>query len=348
MAIESDSGEENGDDVDGSLEFESELSAASAIDRVRMIIDEFGADSVTLLTSFGVQSGVMLSLVAEACPDVRVMFIDTQGPTSERDLAYGREVMDVLGLKNFTVAKAGVTKEEFRQGMEDVGICPEREKTKHVFHSLSQDVFKVTPLKRECAASDVQCLLSGVRRGQTSDRDHFKFLQHSQSDPDKGHPILDLSDEDCLEILRLKNIPPHPELNSLLDEIATAAVVEKGSNPKNLNKMTSSLRGKRISRKSGAECGIHVQSDSDAPGKDPVPPLPNVVVGKTNCRFCIATKSLLADVGINFVEVPLHLFPHLIPTGTKTVPVVYINKLLVGGYGDVCEFLEIEDTLNTK
>lgn len=252
--------------------------------------------------------------------------------------------MDVLGLKNFTVAKAGVTREEFRQGMEDVGITADKNNSKNVFHSLSQDVFKVTPLKQECAASGVQCLLSGVRRGQTSDRDHFKFLQYSQSSPAKAHPILDLSDEECLEVLRIKNIPPHPELDSLLGVITT--VVDKGSNSE--EEMGSSLRSRRPSRSEGMECGIHVQSDSETPGKDPVPSVPNVVVSKINCRFCIATKTLLANLGIDYVEAPVHLFSHLIPTGTKTVPVVYLNKSLIGGYGNLCEHLEIEDTLNTK
>ena len=41
---------------------ERQLLASSAVDRVRMIVDHFGAGSVTVLTSFGVQSGIMLSL----------------------------------------------------------------------------------------------------------------------------------------------------------------------------------------------------------------------------------------------------------------------------------------------
>ena len=43
-------------------ELEWKLATASAVDRVRMVIDHFGTESVTLLTSFGVQSGVMLAL----------------------------------------------------------------------------------------------------------------------------------------------------------------------------------------------------------------------------------------------------------------------------------------------
>ena len=45
-----------------SVDLEYQLAASSAVDRVEMVVDIFGVDSVTLLTSFGVQSGVMLAL----------------------------------------------------------------------------------------------------------------------------------------------------------------------------------------------------------------------------------------------------------------------------------------------
>jgi len=341
--------EEKKDDDNDTTADESFLECASAVDRVRMTVDRFGSDSVVLLTSFGVQSGVMLSIVAEACPDVRVLFIDTQGPSSQRDLDYGRKLLDHVGLKNFSVAKADVTREEFQHGMEEVGISPNTRITpedterngggKNVFQALSQDVFKVTPLKKECEALNVQCLLSGVRRGQTSERDHFKFLQYNEGGPAKGHPILDWSDTQCLAFLSLKGVPPHPELSNIVNA------------PKNFRRSPSFLRSHRPSdREEGRECGIHVQEEkkSSKDCKDPVPALPNIVVGKVKCKFCIAAKELLGDLGIEYVEAPVSLFPHLIPAGTKTVPVVYLDKQLIGGYGKLCEHLNVEDTLNTK
>jgi len=52
--------EETKDENDEDLK--NQLSVANAVDRVRIIVDNFGDDSVTVLTSFGVQSGVMLAL----------------------------------------------------------------------------------------------------------------------------------------------------------------------------------------------------------------------------------------------------------------------------------------------
>lgn len=49
--------------LDFNEDLEYRLShAMNAVDRVRMIVDHFGAEAVTVLTSFGVQSGIMLSL----------------------------------------------------------------------------------------------------------------------------------------------------------------------------------------------------------------------------------------------------------------------------------------------
>lgn len=342
--------EEKKDENDEDLEYQ--LSVANAVDRVRMIVDNFGDDSVTVLTSFGVQSGVMLALVAEACPEVRVMYINTQGPTSERDLEYGCQLLDVLGLKNFTIAKAKVTRGEFSEGMKVLGVAPDKSEGQNALHKLSQDVFKVQPLKQECASSNVKCLLSGVRRGQTRDRDHFNFIQYSENDPAKAHPILDWSDEECLEFMRFKSIPSHPELDSLLGVMASSeesvnAMVEISSSISSSS--GSSLRSRRPSRGSDMECGIHVQANGGVSNsKNPIPPVPNLVIGKGKCRFCKATKKLLADWDIDYVEAPAHLFPHLIPDGTKTVPVVYLNKKLVGGYDNLCEYFEVEDTLNVE
>eukprot|EP00584_Thalassiosira_punctigera_P003461 CAMPEP_0172528510 /NCGR_PEP_ID=MMETSP1067-20121228/2882_1 /TAXON_ID=265564 ORGANISM="Thalassiosira punctigera, Strain Tpunct2005C2" /NCGR_SAMPLE_ID=MMETSP1067 /ASSEMBLY_ACC=CAM_ASM_000444 /LENGTH=338 /DNA_ID=CAMNT_0013312431 /DNA_START=325 /DNA_END=1341 /DNA_ORIENTATION=+ len=327
--------------LDSNLELEYLLSTTkSAVDRIRLVVDHFGHESVTVLTSFGVQSGIMLSLVAEACPEVRVLYIDTQGPTSERDLEYGRKLLSVLGLKNFTIAKAGVTREEFSAGMQEVGISESNDK--HVFHKLSQDVFKVAPLKRECARSNVKCLLSGVRRGQTSDRDGFDFVQFPKNGPAKGHPILDWHDDRCIDYLRFKDLPPHPELGSVLEVVAAS--------PRNAldGSRRSSFRSRRAERAEGKECGIHVENDHTTSGTDPVPIVPNVVVGRVKCKFCKAAKELLSEKDVDYVEAPVTLFPHLVPPGTRTVPVIYLDKQLIGGYGNLCEYLGVEDQMNDK
>lgn len=74
---------DDSDDSNDTFNLESSLaSTPSAVDRIKSIVcthHRGAAESVTVLTSFGVQSGIMLSLVAEACPTMKVLFIHTQG-----------------------------------------------------------------------------------------------------------------------------------------------------------------------------------------------------------------------------------------------------------------------------
>merc|ERR1712038_304791 len=114
-------------------------------------------------------------------------------------------------------------------------------------------------------------------------------------------------------------------------------------------RMISSLRSKRDERGEGQECGIHVVHDeSKRTGNAPVPSLPNILIGKKKCKYCVGAKDLLATSGIDYVEAPVHLFTHLIPAGAKTLPVIYLNKRFVGGYDSLCELLGVEDIINSR
>ena len=72
------------------------------------------------------------------------------------------------------------------------------------------------------------------------------------------------------------------------------------------------------------------------------------MIGKVKCQFYKATKKLLAEWDNDNVEAPTHLFPHLILDSTKTVRVIYLDKKLVGGYGNLREYFEVEDTFNAE
>lgn len=302
------------------------------------------------------------------------------GETSERDLEYGKTVLDHLGLSdNLIIAKSNTTRDEFRMGMAEVGYTDEEDED---FRTLSQNVFKLTPLKQICEEHNVVCLLSGVRRGQTAHRNSLKYINYDQAGPAKAYPILDWSDEQCLEHLRSKNIPKHPEMDGLLEKIAvqqTTTLTKKTKENKQVAITSSAIipsfnaavsfnvpdndnapkadvvpskttlfRSARASQRNFRECGLHISSTASPNGSgDPVPPLPNMVVGKVKCRFCIAAKKLLKeqDDG-DYIDAPVSLFPHLIPAGTTTVPVIYLEGKLIGGYSDLCAHYGVEDELN--
>src|SRR6185437_6570926 len=69
--------------------FDRQLEPLDAAGRIRRMVEEFGRD-VILTTSFGPTAGVMLKLVSEVLPEMRVVTI-VHGHETERT----RELMDL-------------------------------------------------------------------------------------------------------------------------------------------------------------------------------------------------------------------------------------------------------------
>jgi glutaredoxin 3 len=72
----------------------------------------------------------------------------------------------------------------------------------------------------------------------------------------------------------------------------------------------------------------------DAPDK------PIVIYTTRICPYCVAAKRLLAGLGVPFDEVDLTADPELRvrlseATGWRTVPMVFVEGRLIGGYDDL-------------
>ncbi len=110
----------------------------------------------------------------------------------------------------------------------------------------------------------IKRLLSGVQRGQTGYHDGFNFIQFPKNGPAKGHPILDRHDDRRIDYLGFEDLPPCPQLGSILEVVAAL--------PRNA--LDGSRRSSfRSGRAKGKECGIHVENDRRTTGTDPVYPL---------------------------------------------------------------------------
>ena len=65
-----------------------------------------------------------------------------------------------------------------------------------------------------------------------------------------------------------------------------------------------------------------------------------VIYSKTYCPFCVRAKSLLSSKGVDFEEIMVDSKPELFAelkakTGMMTVPQIFINDELVGGYTEL-------------
>lgn len=63
------------------------------------------------------------------------------------------------------------------------------------------------------------------------------------------------------------------------------------------------------------------------------------------CIYCNLAKKLLKDKNLKFTEINveenLNILKELIKkTNHKTVPQVFVNKIFIGGYTELCELLK--------
>lgn len=66
------------------------------------------------------------------------------------------------------------------------------------------------------------------------------------------------------------------------------------------------------------------------------------IYSKTYCPFCVRAKKLLENKGVPFEEIMVDSDPQLFAelkqkSGMMTVPQIFINEKLVGGYTELAE-----------
>lgn len=67
-----------------------------------------------------------------------------------------------------------------------------------------------------------------------------------------------------------------------------------------------------------------------------------VIYSKTYCPFCVRAKKLLENKGVSFEEIMVDSDPQLFAdlkqkSGMMTVPQIFINEKLVGGYTELAD-----------
>ena len=71
-----------------------------------------------------------------------------------------------------------------------------------------------------------------------------------------------------------------------------------------------------------------------------------IVVTSHACGFCVRAKNLLIDKGVSFTEINISEQPELRAdliekSGMRTVPMIFIDDVCIGGYKDL---LQLEQT----
>lgn len=176
------------------------LTDLSAVERIGWAHEVYG-DKLVMSTSFGVQSAVLLHMVTSVVPDIPVLFVDT-GYLFPETYQFAETLTErlKLNLKIYTPKLTAAYQEAvygklWEQGKEEL----ER-------YNLMN---KVEPMNRAISEHGATAWISGLRRVQSSTRQHLGPIE-KQNKVAKLYPIIEWTDRDIYQYLQANELPYHP------------------------------------------------------------------------------------------------------------------------------------------
>jgi phosphoadenosine phosphosulfate reductase len=225
-------------------EVNRELASASPAVVVAWAAAAFGEDLI-LTSSFGAESAVMLHLVSQVIPKIRVVFLDT-GFLFPETYQFAEELTRRLDLDvrvyspQVTSARLEALYGKLWEGDQAAIEC-------------YQYMTKVEPMDRAVRELAPAAWIAGLRGGQTAHRSRLRTVEF-QDGIYKVHPILGWNEELVHDYLRSNDLPYHPlharGYRSIGDVHSTSPVID-GQDARS---------GRRLGVHS--ECGIHLPRDT--------------------------------------------------------------------------------------
>ncbi|NYT40223.1 phosphoadenylyl-sulfate reductase [Sphingomonas sp. R-74633] len=215
---------------------------------LREVLGNHMLGDVALVSSFGAESAALLHLVAQADPNVPVIFLDT-GKHFPETLAYVHELAEFIGLKNLQIIGPDAEVIEKRDGTglrwsyDPDGCC---------------EIRKVIPLAKALAPFDTS--ITGRKAFQASTRNALPRFEIDAEGRLKFNPLASWTKDDIEAYFEAHNLPRHPlEAQGYLS-IGCApctSVVKAGEDP----------RSGRWRGWDKTECGIHTPVEDGDPNQ---------------------------------------------------------------------------------
>ena len=147
----------------------------------------------------------MLHLVNQACPDVPVIFIDT-GYLTPQTYRFKKRLVESFGLDVRTYIPRRTRAE--REALD--GSIPENPAGWNGLEQVAREV-KVEPLERALAELGAAAWMSGVMKGETTERKEFRFIMRRKDGIYKFHPILDWDSRQSHRYITANGLPLNAE-----------------------------------------------------------------------------------------------------------------------------------------
>ncbi len=226
-------------------ETSKDLEKLSAQDQLQWGFEQFN-ERFVLTTSFGIQSAVLLhmTLGLKTNDKPKVIWIDT-GYLPKETYNYAEELTQLFEL-NLVVAQSPISParmEAIHGRLWETGVQKDLEK----YHKIR----KVDPLENAFSENKVQCWASGVRKGQTKNRQsmsHIDFIRERLT----LRPLLNWTKKDIFYYMKNNNLPQHP----LFEKGFSTVGDWHSSKADNSDSEGRSTRFGGLSE----ECGIHLNT----------------------------------------------------------------------------------------
>ncbi|MEM9580313.1 MAG: phosphoadenylyl-sulfate reductase [Pseudomonadota bacterium] len=214
--------------------------AAEARAAIRIAHSEPKLGEIALVSSFGAEAAVLLHLVAEAEPEMPVLFLDT-GKHFAETLAYQRALAADLGLRDLRV----LTPDAEELAEEDLyGAL-------HTFDANACCTLrKIRPLQKALAGFDGW--ITGRKRYQGGARKNLSVFEGDEATGKlKINPLAHWTPADIAGYMRLSSLLPHPLVAKGFLSIGCAPCTARAND-------IADPRSGRWQGQGKSECGIHL------------------------------------------------------------------------------------------
>ena len=221
------------------------LEKLSAQDQLQWGYEKFD-ERFALTTSFGIQSAVLLHMAVElkSTHKPKVIWIDT-GYLPKETYSYAEQLTQLFEL-DLIVAQSPISParmEALYGRLWETGLSRDLEK----YHQIR----KVEPLEKALSKLNVHCWASGVRKGQTKNRQSMSSIDQIRERLTL-RPLLNWSKKDIFYYMEKNNLPQHP----LFEKGYSTVGDWHSSEAENNNSKGRSTRFGGLSE----ECGIHLDT----------------------------------------------------------------------------------------
>lgn len=212
-----------------------------------MIRDEF-PERIAVVSSFGTESALILSLVAEIEPGIPVIFLDT-----------GKHFAETLTYRDLLIARIGLTNVR-SLGPRDADLA--RADPDGALHRQDSDlcchVRKVVPL--EFALAGFDAWITGRKRYHGGERAHLELLEIVDSRI-KVNPLAGWTPGQIAAEFRGRDLPPHPLAAEGYRSIGCAPCTSRVASDQ-------PSRSGRWADRDKTECGIHRAPRAQGAGRN--------------------------------------------------------------------------------